>query len=303
MKGFKPTGYGPTAGFKYPSSMGFKGSTGAYTNVSPYVRRKGYANGGFVREDNPRMKEATIGDQGSALIRRARSSNNLDQESGGKTPIRPGYKKGGKAKRMHKADGGGVKKRSNLKGFWASVADVPALMKEGINYGTDAIKRKMTGGERTVEGRNQSVDEYTAQASRYSRGGKTKRMGYARGGLASMDAQMMNRVGMSGPQRMQAAPPAPAPMPRPGGHWAAGTTRATMNPPAPMVTNRMVGRGAPAMAMRSKGGKAKRMAYAKGGGVSVTQAKKIAERTVGDHVRYPAPKGHKGFEKVIAQRR
>jgi hypothetical protein len=37
--------------------------------------------------------------------------------------------------------------------------------------------------------------------------------------------------------------------------------------------------------------------------VTATEAKRIAERTVGEHVRYPAPKGHKGFEKIIAQRR
>lgn len=110
MKGFRPTGYGPSAGFKFPSKMGFTGSTGAYTNVSPYVRRKGFAAGGFVRQDNPRMKCEVVGDQGSALVRRARPSTAEDQESGGKSPLRPGFKKGGRA--VKRAFGGGVMSRA-----------------------------------------------------------------------------------------------------------------------------------------------------------------------------------------------
>jgi hypothetical protein len=95
MKGFRPTGYGPSAGFKFPASMGFTGSTGSVTNVQPYVRRKAFANGGFVRQDTPRMKSAMVGDSGSAMVRRAHCTNELDEVSGGKTPIRPGFKKGG----------------------------------------------------------------------------------------------------------------------------------------------------------------------------------------------------------------
>ncbi len=98
MNGFKPTGYGPKAGFVFSAKQGFTGSTGAYTNVQPYVRRKAFADGGFVRQDTPRMKEETIGDQGSGMVRRAKSYCALDQESGGKSPLRPGYEKGGMAK-------------------------------------------------------------------------------------------------------------------------------------------------------------------------------------------------------------
>ncbi len=210
MKGFKPTGFGPSAGFKYPSSMGFTGSTGTVTNVSPYVRRKGFADGGFVRQDNPRMKEESVGDQGSALIRRARSTNNLDQESGGKTPVRPGYRKGGRSKKMCKAAGGEVK-RSNAKGFWASVADIPALAKELARMPADSIKRKMYSGQRTVEGRNESVDEYAGNTSRFARGGKAKRMS---GGPARMMADAIPAPGRGGsrfappPQMAMAPPPA-----------------------------------------------------------------------------------------------
>jgi hypothetical protein len=41
----------------------------------------------------------------------------------------------------------------------------------------------------------------------------------------------------------------------------------------------------------------------RGGSVSAAEAKRIAERVVGEHVRYPAPKGHKGFEKIYPARR
>lgn len=104
MKGFRPTGYGPSSGFRFPKSMGFSGSTDAFTNVQPYIRRKAFASGGVVRQDNPRMKTESIGDQGSGLVRRAKSSSSVDQESGGKTPLRPGFKRGGVAKKQ----GGGM---------------------------------------------------------------------------------------------------------------------------------------------------------------------------------------------------
>lgn len=345
MKGFKPTGFGPNAGFKFPTRFGFTGSTGAYTTVSPYVRRKGFATGGFVREDNPRMKEESIGDQGSALIRRKRSSNNLDQESGGKSPIRPGYKKGGKAhgalgmafgkkKPMRKADGGPVsadekkktddairrnrlesmeeagmlsdadraalermrameaqkppvKKagggyiertakgpiRHNAYTLGESVKAVPGALKEAARAMVSGVRNAMSNRQRTVEGRNVSVEESAAEAqsgrhdlaSNYAKGGKAKRMGYQSGG-----------VGFA-PQRVM-----PQPQARP-------MMRAPAMPPRAL--------------MRSKGGKMKRMGYATGGGVSAGEAKKIAERTVGEHVRYPAPKGHKGLEKVMPKRR
>ena len=106
MKGFKPTGFGPSAGFKFPARMGFTGSTVNVTQVSPYTRRAAkphiapqhFADGGFVRQDTPRMKVDVIGDQGSSMVRRAKPYCDADQESGGKSPLRPGYKHGGKLK-------------------------------------------------------------------------------------------------------------------------------------------------------------------------------------------------------------
>jgi hypothetical protein len=112
MKGFKPVGPGPSVGFRFPASMGFTGSTGSLTNVSPHVRRKAFANGGFVRQDNPRMTRAVVGDSGSALVRRSTPTTQLDQESGGRSPLRPGFKRGGNA-RVKKADGGDVRAKGH----------------------------------------------------------------------------------------------------------------------------------------------------------------------------------------------
>lgn len=256
MKGFKPTGFGPSAGFKFPAKLGFTGSTGAYTNVQPYVRRRAFADGGYVSK--------TVGDTGSALVRRARPYTEEDRESGGKTPLRPGFKNGGKhAKKMRKADGGAVMgasplsqlnrmrrkpprppnastvkekfaadggkivRGSSAKGFWASLADAPKLVKAVTENAVDDVKRSMSGGQRTVEGANESIDERVSRDT----DGKTMASNYSRGG-------------------------------------------------------------------KMKSAKMKRMGYAAGGGVSAGQAKKIAQRTIGEHVRYPAPKGHKGLGKM-----
>lgn len=112
MNGFKPTGFGPKAGFHFSPKMGFTGSTGSVTHVSPYVRRKGFASGGFVREDSPRMTTENVGDTGSALVRRARPFSEQEREAGGRSPLRPGFKNGGRLaktlKKMHKAGGGKV---------------------------------------------------------------------------------------------------------------------------------------------------------------------------------------------------
>jgi hypothetical protein len=92
------------SGFNFSSAQGFTGSTGNVTSVTAYTRRKGYASGGFVKEGyQPKVEK--VGDSGHATTLRSQPSTNLDQETGGKTPLRPGYKKGGKAK---KAMGGAL---------------------------------------------------------------------------------------------------------------------------------------------------------------------------------------------------
>ncbi len=98
IKGFRPTGFGTKSGFDFSAKRGFTGSTGSVTSVASYTRRKGYATGGFVKEGyQPKVEQ--VGDSGHATVQRSKPTTNLDQESGGKTPLRPGFKKGGKAKK------------------------------------------------------------------------------------------------------------------------------------------------------------------------------------------------------------
>jgi hypothetical protein len=414
MKGFKPTGYGPSAGFKFPTRMGFTGSTGKFTTVAPYTRRK-FADGGFVRQDNPRMQTGTL-DEGSALVRRARATNDLDQESGGKTPIRPGFKNGGRnwiagatknkgalhralnvpagekipakklataahsdnptmrkraalAKtlgRMQKADGGDVRlpRRKTPYTFGQSVRAVPGFIGLIPSMVKDAVNRKITDTQQEVaDAKRRRIDSIVdADAGNYARGGKMKRMGYAQGGLARMMGDVMRRQAAA---RAGATPMAGRMAPTPmGPRDSQGVPLSMYNSPPPAVATappRVQLGSAPLPPMyRAKGGAArKRMGYAdgggrrdglvterprgmgpisekeyklmqaprvrgegpmsdkerklmqmpaatiknkfyaKGGGVSAGQAKRIAERTVGEHVRYPAPKGHKGLEKAM----
>lgn len=218
MKGFKPTGYGPSAGFKFPASYGFTGSTGAYTNVQPYVRMKprAFKDGGYVSK--------TVGDAGHALVQRDRPTTNEDQQSGGKSPLRRGFKKGGRMKKANggavsmpgalsnadreylrratpnrsmtprdilrktapkkpamgmkgkfaAADGGSVPRRSKDYSMSESIAAIPKLISEKVGM----IKDRMASGQRTVEGRRESVDERVTRdatgASNYAKGGMAK---------------------------------------------------------------------------------------------------------------------------------
>lgn len=338
MKGFKPTGHGMSSGFKFPSHMGFTGSTGNFTTVSPYVRRRAFANGGFVQYESDHPQ--TIGDQGSALVRRARASTALDEVSGGKTPVRPGFKRGGKCMmkdggkwiqgaiqhpgalhralnvpqgkkipakklaqaahsdnptmrrraalaktlgKMHKADGGDVKlpRRKTPYTFMQSLRAVPGAIKEGVRYALSTAGGSSSGMAKraadTISGREKQIDDYvnTAEtgneptASNYSRGGKMKRMGYAEGGRR--DGSVAEPPPLAIAKKAVSKPPV------------------TTYPPAATIKAKFY----------SRGGAMKRMGYATGGGVTASQAQHIAERTIGKHVRYPAPKGHKGLEKVM----
>lgn len=243
MKGFKPVGRGPSMGFKFPASMGFTGSTGSVTNVSPHVRRKAFANGGFVRQDNPRMKSAVVGDSGSALVRRSKPTTQLDQESGGRSPLRPGFKKGGYT-------GGG------------------AL---GAARAAEAKRTSSPGG---IKGKFAAA-----------RGGKMRK---ADGG----------KIEYAKPSAMEAL--------RENALRLIGVKPSYEKKYKPRVEDKYSGRGrlrqTDDAAYEAETGRKRN--YARGGevkkkAVSAAEAKQIAKRTVGEHVRHPAPKGHKGLERVM----
>lgn len=247
MKGFKPTGYGPSAGFKFPASYGFTGSTGAYTNVQPHVRHKprAFKDGGYVSEK--------AGDPGHALVQRDRPYTNEDQQSGGRSPLRRGFKSGGK---MRKARGGPVR---------GALSSMVGKAKQQQMMKAPAPKPMPATG---MKGKFAAAD-----------GGRVVYGSSSKGFLSDLGKTLAS----------------PAQIPRIVSDAMKNKLKSTQEEVA-TDKRRRIDRIADGMASNySRGGKAKRMGYAKGGGVSAGQAKKIAERTVGEHVKYPAPKGHKGL--------
>lgn len=153
MKGFKSTGKGPKMGHSFDSGFGFTGSSGTVRTVKPHMRAAPMmkAEGGKVDPRKPVDKES----KDSSLLSRAKkgmmsrtemidkasgyaeggevsgsgrrtgdhstigreeASNQLDEETGGKTPLRPGFRRGGPMKRRLggpvAAAKGGMKYRS-----------------------------------------------------------------------------------------------------------------------------------------------------------------------------------------------
>jgi hypothetical protein len=371
MKGFKPTGYGPSSGFKFPARMGFTGSTGSVTSVAPYTRRKAFADGGFVRQDNPRMKSESVGDSGSALQRRSRPTTQLDAESGGRSPLRPGFKRGGKLKKMRKADGGYVDAQRELEYRKAhyddttddskfddprvtpaqvrkqdqAIADAAASPNHRINLKTTKMRgyygpQQPSGSDFEETQRPKGHGPIKPPRTHASKGhgpirsipGQGKRLGAFAAGGAVMSASPLSTL--SKMRRKPPRPPSASTMKErfaaDGGHVAYGSSSkgfmsdVSKLPEALKEVLRSIGSRSSGMARKgadtvsgrqrqvdravdeavtgknnySRGGKLKRMGYADGGQVSREEAKKIAERTVGEHVRYPAPKGHKGLGKM-----
>lgn len=114
MKGFpKPAGFKCTTkscpGHSFPSAKGFTGSTGKTRSVRGYTqavpKAVKLAKGGKFK--SPTVQKGDLRRSNSGLIARTQPVSQMDKESGGKSPLRPGYKKGGMKKDCY-ADGGGV---------------------------------------------------------------------------------------------------------------------------------------------------------------------------------------------------
>jgi hypothetical protein len=87
--GHKHTGRGPKQGFSFPSKAGFSGSTGRTEEIRSYTRhvpKRKFADGGVVKVPDP----------GSSVEQRTKPVTEFDAQHGGKGPLRPGYKEGGK---------------------------------------------------------------------------------------------------------------------------------------------------------------------------------------------------------------
>lgn len=99
--GFKHTGRGPKTGHSFSSKAGFTHSGTNRQNVKGYTRsspKPKYAHGGPVA--------APMSSGDSSVIKRVKPVTGFDAEHGGKSPLRPGFNKGGKA---CYAEGGKVK--------------------------------------------------------------------------------------------------------------------------------------------------------------------------------------------------
>jgi hypothetical protein len=365
MKGFKPMGRGMSSGFKFPTGMGFTGSTGAVTNVSGYTRKK-FAAGGFVRQDNPREKVVSGIDPGRATVSRARPSSNLDQQAGGRSPLRPGYRSGGV---LHKQGGGQIKKTyESLRGAGQITEKEAAMInkKAGVlkkrEGGKVAVARGALSGIRRAmrsrgvdprnthatlpptsyaAGRKRSVttaakramkeaardpgvnprDSHTTQAAKFEANAKRRGYGYgggvkkkfAEGGKVGLLKRALAATGAKKPwtveghlewQRQRDAADRAAdrralPRPTPD-RRSAERTKPVSKEKEDAVTRAMLNDPEWSKFAKAHGGL---MKYQEGGAVSAAEAKRIAERVVGTHVRYPAPKGHKGFEKIYPGRR
>ncbi len=107
MNDFKSTGKKMTMGHGFPSDFGFTASSGTVSPVKPYTRKAP-------------IRRAEGGSVGHALTQRDQPISVLDEESGGKTPLRPGFKRGGKPIRravggpVRAAKGGALSKAGNL---------------------------------------------------------------------------------------------------------------------------------------------------------------------------------------------
>jgi hypothetical protein len=320
MKGFKPMGRGMSSGFKFPSGMGFTGSTGAVTNVSGYTRKK-FAAGGFVRQDNPREKVESGIDPGRATVSRARPSSNLDQQAGGRSPLRPGYREGGKATVARKAVSGlrGVLRRG------VDPRNTHAALPP-TSYAAGRRKSVTTAASRAMKNAAADPgvnprDSHATQAAKFE--ANAKRRGYGGGGGVKKKFAEGGKVGLL--KRALAAAGAKKPWTVEGHlEWQRqrdamdraadrrAVPRATLDrrstervKPVPKakedaVTRAMLEDPEWSKFAKHAGGTIR---YASGGGVSAAEAKRIAESVVGTHVRYPAPKGHKGFEKIYPGRR
>lgn len=95
------------SGHSFPSEAGFTGSTGMVKMIKPYTRKV---------PSGPTAKFAQGGSVDNATTQRDQPSNELDAEAGGKSPLRPGFKKGGKPV-LKKAVGGYAKGGKSPKGY------------------------------------------------------------------------------------------------------------------------------------------------------------------------------------------
>lgn len=140
MKGFKPTGNGPTYGdHAFTSKNGFTGSTGKVQNVR-----------GFTR-GIPRVHLAKGGSVGNAAVLRDKPITEFDKDYGGKTPLRSGFAKGGASKNFIQ---GAIKHPGALRAaLHAKTGEpIPAKKLEKATHSSNPTMRKRAVLAETMRG-------------------------------------------------------------------------------------------------------------------------------------------------------
>ena len=126
MKGFKHTGRGPKMGHSFSRKAGFTHSGTNKQNVRGYTRdapKCNFAAGGMVI--------SPMASNDSSVIKRKMPVTGFDAEHGGKSPLRPGFNKGGRA---CYAEGGKVET------LGAAIRMIKQLMARG-NSASDATAK------------------------------------------------------------------------------------------------------------------------------------------------------------------
>lgn len=252
MKGFKPMHSGMKSGFHFPSHFGFTGSTGKMTHVGGYTRKK-FAHGGKVSHED--YKDNEIGDQGHAGEPRGAPANEMDAKTGGKTPLRRGFAKGGKWIAGAIKHPGALHKALHV----PQGQKIPAAKLAKAAHSSNPTMRRRANLAKTLKGMHKGIGGHV---------GGGKHPGYAHGG------EVHHHHAHGGPMEIHH-------------HHAKG--------------------GIMEVHHHAHGGLiGKHPNYAKGGmfpgnphGMPIIR--KVAQEEIGRHVRYPAPKGHKGLGRMMAR--
>lgn len=269
MKGFKSTGRGPTKGFRFPGGDGFSGSTGR-TQTITYTRRtpQRKATGGFLpaRPLSPPPTKTPM--RGARVAAAPRAAVAASRPAPTIQPIRRPMGVIARAEGGKVFTGGGRPYKQHR-------AIRMSFAEDARNRSANRL-RQTTGAQFTArEASRVAPPARIPGATSYDRVSRDSRksLGLKKGGKPSF-----NRIKNLGKYA----------------HGGKVDSALTGRSEPTNALDAVSGGKTPLRPGFSKGGKSKRMGYAKGGAVSAGEAKRIAEKTVGEHVRYPAPKGHKG---------
>lgn len=259
---------------------GFKNTTRTQTGHNPSAagrtvgRVARFAQGGSVPGGINGVADFHSDMDGSSSVKRQVPSSVEDADTGGTSPLRPGYAAGGKSKEkhfhVHNHYHGGKKmpNKSKLKSLEkkATGGTIDKMAKGGKKHHV----KKATGG---------TINRMSAGGGPYATGGTANRL--AMGGMPNAG------VPLGAPPMGSGAPGGAMPMQGALGNLAAQPRAMPMQPAAQMPMQGAMP-GGPSPVMRARGGSAAPKA-----------GRSAAKAAVRAHVGSPAPMGHRGLAKMI----